>query len=145
MMMLTSCLRIFSAKSTTQILIRSFLIGGILIFLYELKKVKNGDIRNPTHLSKNAAIRSSTSMMIYLDLLYLQYKFVHTVYILSHRHWFWFYLPFFSMHTHQLYCFYFIEYVKIYSTMFTNTYFWISFLRRKKKSDVTNVQISSFS
>lgn len=95
MVMLTSRLRIFCAKSTTEMLIRSFLIGGILEFLYELKKVKNGVNMNPTPLSKNAANLSSNSIVwryflmsiqIYLDVYLESQKFVHTANILSHTH-----------------------------------------------------------
>lgn len=59
-------------------------MGGIFDFLYELKKVKNGVNRNPTHLSKNAANRSNNSIVLrYFDVnfkytqIYLYwYKFV---------------------------------------------------------------------
>lgn len=75
MRMLTSRLRIFCAKSTTEMLIRSFLIGGILVFLYELKKVKNGVNRNPTVLSKNAANLSSNSIVSKYFLMSISYKY----------------------------------------------------------------------
>lgn len=42
---------------------KSFLIGGIFIFLYGLKMHRNGIKMNPRHFSRKAAIRSNTSIL----------------------------------------------------------------------------------
>lgn len=114
MVMLTSRFRIFCAKSTTEMLIRSFLIGGIFVFLYELKKVKNGVNMNPTPLSKNAANLSSNSIVWRFfsksisNILRCFFRITkicsHCEYSHTHTHWFGFSSTYFfpSIYTYHL-------------------------------------------
>lgn len=60
---ITSFLRILRAKSTTGMYNKSFLIGGIFIFLYGLKIHRNGIKINPRHFNRKAAIRKNTSIL----------------------------------------------------------------------------------
>lgn len=67
----TSCLRIFSAKSTTGNFSKSFVIGGIWTFLCVLKRIKNGVNKKPPSFNRNATKRRSTSILnVFLEYLF---------------------------------------------------------------------------
>lgn len=70
MRFLTSCWRIFSAKSTTGSLSKSFVMGGILTFLCVLNRIRIGVNIKPPIFSRNATKRSRISIFFYIGFFF---------------------------------------------------------------------------